>query len=64
MLSNKQFNGKMASRPAFFRPTRLSVHAVAAANPKTKAPAAVTITPEVAKDLYYDMVLGREFEDM
>lgn len=54
----------MASRPAFSRPTRLSVHAVAAANPKTKAPAAATITPEVAKDLYYDMVLGREFEDM
>lgn len=22
------------------------------------------ITPEVAKDLYYDMVLGREFEEM
>jgi pyruvate dehydrogenase E1 component alpha subunit len=22
------------------------------------------LTPEVAKDLYYDMVLGREFEEM
>lgn len=25
---------------------------------------AASLTPEVAKDLYYDMVLGREFEEM
>lgn len=66
MLSNKQFNSRVASRRAFSRPTRPSLHAVAAAGPKTttKAPASAAITPEVAKDLYYDMVLGREFEDM
>jgi pyruvate dehydrogenase E1 component alpha subunit len=28
------------------------------------AVAKANLTPEVAKDLYYDMVLGREFEEM
>ena len=30
----------------------------------TSAPSKAAITPEHAKDLYYDMVLGRDFEEM
>ena len=64
MLSNKQFSGRAtAQRAAFSRSSRVSVRAVAQTTiPKASTTAAVT--PEVAKDLYYDMVLGREFEDM
>jgi len=40
----------------------LRCQAVAAAVKPT--PPKPTLTPEVAKDLYYDMVLGREFEEM
>jgi TPP-dependent pyruvate/acetoin dehydrogenase alpha subunit len=43
------------------------VRAVATTAKKDSSSAAVAkanLTPEVAKDLYYDMVLGREFEEM
>jgi hypothetical protein len=43
------------------------VRAVATTAKKDSSSAAVAkaaITPEVAKDLYYDMLLGREFEEM
>jgi len=46
------------------------VHAVATTAKKDASSAAsssklaASLTPEVAKDLYYDMVLGREFEEM
>jgi len=45
-------------------PARTSFAVSAGAAPaKTAAPSAtVAVTPEVAKDLYRDMVLGREFE--
>lgn len=63
MLSNKQISGRStAQRAIFSRSSRLAVRAVAQqAAPKTSK---ASVTPEVAKDLYYDMVLGREFEDM
>jgi len=63
MNVQKAAAGSRASRPVR---SRLVVKAVAttakkeAAAPSSKA----AITPEVAKDLYYDMVLGREFEEM
>jgi pyruvate dehydrogenase E1 component alpha subunit len=43
------------------------VRAVATTAKKDSSAAAVAkanLTPEVAKDLYYDMLLGREFEEM
>jgi pyruvate dehydrogenase E1 component alpha subunit len=47
------------------RSPALSVRCVAAAPKTSSAPTgAKGMTPEVAKDLYYDMVLGRDFEDM
>jgi TPP-dependent pyruvate/acetoin dehydrogenase alpha subunit len=36
----------------------------AASTSSTNSKLAASLTPEVAKDLYYDMVLGREFEEM
>lgn len=50
----------VASRPAR---ASLTVQAVAAV-PKPSSTKAATVSSEVAKDLYYDMVLGREFEEM
>ncbi|KAJ9532922.1 thiamine diphosphate-binding protein [Haematococcus lacustris] len=53
---------------ASYRPSRSSsvcVKAVAAVQKPAVAKAAPSsLTPEVAKDLYYDMMLGREFEEM
>ena len=52
------------------RPLTLPVRAVAAVPKTASAPATSTskssaaVSPEVAKDLYYDMILGRDFEDM
>jgi hypothetical protein len=54
----------VASRPA--RGLAVRVRAVAAV-PKpaqTTTAAKAGLTPEVGKDLYYDMLLGREFEEM
>lgn len=34
------------------------------ASSASSSKAGASLTPEVAKDLYYDMVLGREFEEM
>lgn len=54
------------ARPTFAacrsRPT-LRVRAVASL-PKLDTAKSTAVTPEVAKDLYKDMVLGREFEEM
>mmetsp|Transcript_31207 Transcript_31207/g.69404 ORF Transcript_31207/g.69404 Transcript_31207/m.69404 type:complete len:405 (+) Transcript_31207:99-1313(+) len=68
MLASSQ---QLASRRAGLRackPARgaFKVRAVAAA-PKTArldTASKSVVTPEVAKDLYYDMMLGREFEEM
>lgn len=54
-------SARMASRPS--RAVQQRVSAVAAA-PKTAKPASAEMTPEVAKEIYEDMVLGRDFEDM
>uniref|UniRef100_A0A7S0S4K5 Pyruvate dehydrogenase E1 component subunit alpha n=1 Tax=Chlamydomonas leiostraca TaxID=1034604 RepID=A0A7S0S4K5_9CHLO len=51
----------VASRPAR---ASLKVKAVAAVQKPSSSKAPASLTPEVAKDLYYDMVLGREFEEM
>eukprot|EP00879_Flechtneria_rotunda_P011582 GHRR01012097.1.p1 GENE.GHRR01012097.1~~GHRR01012097.1.p1 ORF type:complete len:116 (+),score=35.81 GHRR01012097.1:347-694(+) len=64
--------GRAASCSSAARPRRgvVRVKAVAATTAKkdTAAPAsnskAPSVAPEVAKELYYDMVLGREFEEM
>ncbi|GFR52984.1 hypothetical protein Agub_g15673, partial [Astrephomene gubernaculifera] len=58
----KQRSGIRPSQPG-----RRAVQVRAVAAPvKSAAATAKTplVTPEVAKDLYYDMVLGREFEEM
>ena len=62
MMSQKmsQRNGLRSTCPAR---GALSVRAVASV-PKAAAKAYAPVTPEVAKDLYYDMRLGREFEEM
>eukprot|EP00878_Enallax_costatus_P000729 GHUV01000842.1.p1 GENE.GHUV01000842.1~~GHUV01000842.1.p1 ORF type:complete len:411 (+),score=163.62 GHUV01000842.1:199-1431(+) len=62
--------GRVASSSRVARPSRaaLRVKAVATTAKKeassTSAPTKAAITPEHAKDLYYDMVLGRDFEEM
>lgn len=53
---------RMAARPGR---SSLKVKAVASVpKPATSTASKATVAPEVAKDLYYDMVLGREFEEM
>mmetsp|Transcript_10920 Transcript_10920/g.18949 ORF Transcript_10920/g.18949 Transcript_10920/m.18949 type:complete len:409 (-) Transcript_10920:591-1817(-) len=71
MMSHTQLPASGAGRRAANgRPSRcpLRVRAVAAVPKlatKAVAPSSYTnLTPEVAKDLYYDMLLGRDFEDM
>eukprot|EP00877_Chromochloris_zofingiensis_P013469 jgi/Chrzof1/8376/Cz03g08090.t1 len=59
----------MRSRSARPSRTSLKVRAVATTAKKEAANSTSTtskaaVTPEVAKDLYYDMMLGREFEEM
>jgi pyruvate dehydrogenase E1 component alpha subunit len=65
--AQKVLAGKRAGGQAV-RPCRraLSVRAVATTQKKeaSSAKPKYNVTPEVAKDLYYDMVLGREFEEM
>jgi pyruvate dehydrogenase E1 component alpha subunit len=67
--ANAQSRANASRRPGTAsRRAHLRVQAVAAPV-KTSAPApsssaARAVCPEVAKDLYYDMVLGREFEEM
>lgn len=51
----------VASRPAR---ASVRVQAVAAVQKASASKAPAGLTPEVAKDMYYDMVLGREFEEM
>jgi len=51
-----------AGAPAAGRRTPAPARATAAAPAKTVAAAGGALTPEVAKDLYRDMMLGREFE--
>ncbi len=50
------------------RRAHLQVRCVASVSKPAVAPStnskASSLTPEVAKDLYYDMVMGREFEEM
>jgi len=58
-----------ASSRAAARPARVAVRVNAVATTAKKEAAsnsklAASLTPEVAKTLYYDMVLGREFEEM
>jgi len=59
-----------ASSRAAARPSRACVRVSAVATTAKSSSAAsssklaASLTPEVAKDLYYDMVLGREFEEM
>lgn len=66
MLSAKQLNAGARLSASRGR-AAFKVHAVAA-SPKVKGAPAPSkynnLTPEVAKDLYYDMTLGREFEEM
>ncbi|EFJ48288.1 hypothetical protein VOLCADRAFT_104783 [Volvox carteri f. nagariensis] len=60
----KQRSGLRAAQPGR---RVVKVRAVAAPlKTSTSAPSSskALVTPEVAKDLYYDMVLGREFEEM
>eukprot|EP00882_Tetradesmus_deserticola_P003989 GHRQ01004215.1.p1 GENE.GHRQ01004215.1~~GHRQ01004215.1.p1 ORF type:complete len:180 (+),score=86.01 GHRQ01004215.1:112-651(+) len=64
----KTQHGRVASSRAV-QPCRapLRVRAVATTAKKDSSSSAVAksnLTPEVAKDLYYDMLLGREFEEM
>lgn len=53
--------GARAAQPAR---RAIQIRAVAAPAKTTAAKGSAIVTPEVAKDLYYDMVLGREFEEM
>ena len=67
MLANKQTLGRSAGLRAI-KPSRaaLTVRAVAAVPKASSAKASVSkaMSPEDAKAIYYDMVLGREFEEM
>jgi pyruvate dehydrogenase E1 component alpha subunit len=66
-LKSGMTKGAYAPRTPSARPVMarraLKVTAVAAV-PKTTAVAKYNVSAEAAKDLYYDMTLGREFEEM
>lgn len=63
MMMSQNLTQRRACRSAApSRAAPLRVRAVASV-PKT-ASSKTAMTPEVAKDLYYDMKLGRDFEDM
>ena len=77
-MLGRAFAPKLSAMPSSLRGAlrsrRSRVEAASPSAPKTapapKAPSATTAAPapavsaEVAADLYYDMVLGRDFEDM
>lgn len=64
LLNKKPVVARSGLRASKLSRSALTVRAVAAVpKPATKAVSSA-LTPEVAKDMYYDMVLGREFEEM
>eukprot|EP00798_Chlamydomonas_sp_ICE-L_P031178 gene31178-6322_t len=65
MMMSQKMTQRRACRSAAPSRSALGVKAVASV-PKTNSSPATTkmMSPEVAKDMYYDMRLGRDFEDM
>lgn len=64
MLANKLSQRSTVRGTRSVGRVSLQVRAVAAPAKTAAVKPGAMVTPEVAKDLYYDMVLGREFEEM